>query len=74
LLVSGWRAPRVNPADNRAGIGRNERDGIAVRRRVIRKMQRCPWPAGLLLNLRHATIWIDREVSVDRDRTDLTVD
>jgi hypothetical protein len=31
---------RVKPADNRSSIGRNERDGIAVRRRVIIKMQR----------------------------------
>jgi len=31
---------RVNPAGNRSGIGPNERDGIAIRRRVILKMQR----------------------------------
>ena len=74
LLVSGRRAPRANPADSRSGIGRDERDGIAIQRRVTLKMQRLRWPAGLDVSLRKATIWIERPGSVDRERTDLTVD
>ena len=40
LLVFGWRAPDAYPAGNKSGIDLNDRDGVAIQRRVIPKMQR----------------------------------
>jgi len=38
LRLASSALARINPAGNRSGIGQNERDGIAIRRRVQSKM------------------------------------
>ena len=59
---------RGKPADNRSGIGVNEREGIAVRRRVSIKMPRFPLLGGH--SQRHATISIDLEGAREPDPTE----
>jgi hypothetical protein len=62
-------ASRGKPADNRSGIGINERHGIAVRRKPSIKMQRKPWGVELGHSLRHNTI-CDREGALEPDMTE----
>jgi hypothetical protein len=58
---------RGKPVDNRSGIGLNEREGIAVRRKVSIKINRF---ARRGQTQRHATISVDREGALDQEPLD----
>jgi hypothetical protein len=58
---------RGKPVESLSGIGLNEREGIAVRRKVSIKIYRF---ARRDQTQRHATIFIDREGAIEQEPTD----
>jgi antitoxin (DNA-binding transcriptional repressor) of toxin-antitoxin stability system len=63
---------RGNPVFSISAIGRNERDGIAVRRRVQGEMPRILEGGKYIEGRREAAISIGREGTCERDMEDLT--
>ena len=63
---------RHNPVFSISGIGRKERDGIAVRRRVQDEMHRCLEGGKYVDGRREAAISIGREGTCERDTEDFT--
>jgi hypothetical protein len=69
VQCKGLASSRGKPVDIRSGSGVNEREGIAVRRKVSIKIHRFVRRGH---TQRHATISIDREGARDRDPGDRT--